>query len=64
MMMLWLSLGGGMSLTAYLVYRLWQARKEYAVLVESQIERTVIAEETDEFGVIRVIEIGAYRYLE
>lgn len=64
MMMLWLSLGGGMSLTAYLVYRSWQARKEYAVLVESQIERTVIAEETDEFGVIRVIEIGAYRYLE
>ena len=64
MMMLWLSLGGCMSLTAYLVYRSWRARKEYAVLVESQIKRTVIAEETDEFGVIRVIEIGAYRYLE
>ncbi|MDY0207444.1 MAG: spermidine synthase [Pseudomonas sp.] len=64
MMMLWLSIGSGVLLAAYHLYRYWQARKEYAVLVEQQIERRIIVEETDEFGVIRVVEVNGYRYLE
>ncbi|NLY12644.1 MAG: spermidine synthase [Gammaproteobacteria bacterium] len=34
------------------------------MLVEQQLERTVIAEETDEYGVIRVVEANGFRYLE
>ncbi|HKM38032.1 MAG TPA: spermidine synthase [Thiopseudomonas sp.] len=64
MMMLWLSIGSGVLLAAYHLYRYGQARKEYAVLVEQQIERRIIVEETDEFGVIRVVEVNGYRYLE
>lgn len=64
MMMLWLSLSLCVLLAAYHLYRYWQARKEYAVLVEQQIERKIIAEETDEYGVIRVVEVNGYRYLE
>lgn len=64
MMMLWLSTGSGVLLAAYLIYRYRQVVKEDAVLVEQQAQRQIIAEETDEYGVIRVIEIGAYRYLE
>lgn len=64
MMMLWLSLGLCVLLAAYHLYRYGQARKEYAVLVEQQIERKIIAEETDEYGVIRVVEVNGYRYLE
>lgn len=64
MMMLWLSIGSGVLLAAYHLYRYGQARKEYAVLVEQQIERRIIVEETDEYGVIRVVEVNGYRYLE
>ena len=64
MMMLWLSLSLCVLLAAYHLYRYWQARKEYAVLVEQQIERKIIAQETDEYGVIRVVEVNGYRYLE
>ena len=64
MMMLWLSLSLCVLLAAYHLYRYGQARKEYAVLVEQQIERKIIAEETDEYGVIRVVEVNGYRYLE
>jgi len=64
MMMLWLSLFLCVLLAAYHLYRYWQARKEYAVLVEQQIERKIIAQETDEYGVIRVVEVNGYRYLE
>lgn len=64
MMMLWLSLSLCVLLAAYHLYRYWQARKEYAVLVEQQVERKIIAEETDEYGVIRVVEVNGYRYLE
>ncbi|MDY7218859.1 spermidine synthase [Denitrificimonas sp. JX-1] len=34
------------------------------MLVEQSVIRQVIAEERDEFGVIRVVESGKYRYLE
>lgn len=64
MMMLWLSLSLCVLLAAYHLYRYGQARKEYAVLVEQQVERKIIAEETDEYGVIRVVEVNGYRYLE
>ena len=65
MMMLWLGLGGCVLLwLAHHLYGYWQARKEYAVLVEQQTERRVIVEETDEYGVIRVVENNGYRYLE
>ena len=65
MMMLWLGLGGCVLLWfAHHLYGYWQARKEYAVLVEQQTERRVIVEETDEYGVIRVVENNGYRYLE
>lgn len=64
MMMLWLSLSLCVLLAAYHLYRYWQARKEYAVLVEQQIERKIIAQEIDEYGVIRVVEVNGYRYLE
>lgn len=64
MMMLWLSLSLCVLLAAYHLYRYGQARKEYAVLVEQQIERKIIAQEIDEYGVIRVVEVNGYRYLE
>ena len=65
MMMLWLGLGGCVLLwLAHHLYGYWQARQEYAVLVEQQTERRVIVEETDEYGVIRVVENNGYRYLE
>ena len=64
MMRLWLSLSLCVLLAAYHLYRYGQARKEYAVLVDQQIERKIIAEETDEYGVIRVVEVNGYRYLE
>ncbi|NLD00565.1 MAG: spermidine synthase [Gammaproteobacteria bacterium] len=34
------------------------------MLVEQQIERKIIAQEIDEYGVIRVVEVNGYRYLE
>lgn len=64
MIMLSLAVGLTVLLTAYWGSRYWQARKEKAVLVEQQVERQVIAEETDEYGVIRVLEENGYRYLE
>lgn len=63
-MTLWFILGLVLLLAAYHLYSYWQARKEYAVLVEQQDERQIIVEETDEYGVIRVVEEYGYRYLE
>jgi len=64
MMMLWLSVGLAVLLAAHHLYRYRQARKEYAVLVEQQAARRILTEETDEYGVIRVVENNGYRYLE
>lgn len=64
MMTLWLSVGLVVLLAAYHGYRFKQAREGDAVLVEQQEDRQVIAQETDEHGVIRVIEKNGYRYLE
>lgn len=64
MVMLWLSVSLAVLLVAYLMYRYWQAGKENAVLVEQPPERRMIVEETDEYGVIRVLEENGYRYLE
>ncbi|WP_232365685.1 spermidine synthase [Denitrificimonas caeni] len=67
MMVLWLSGGVLVLLAAYVLKHYLslqrQARKEYAVLVE-QAQRQVITEETDEYGVIRVVEDNGFRYLE
>lgn len=63
-MAVWLSIGLLVLLAGYHLYHDWQVRKEYRVLVEQQLERTVIAEETDEYGVIRVVEANGFRYLE
>ena len=62
--MLGLAVGLMVLLAAYHGSRYWQMRKEEAVLVEQQVERQVIAEESDEYGVIRVLEENGYRYLE
>ncbi len=64
MIMLGLAVGLTVLLAAYHGARYWQARKEKTVLVEQQVERQVIAEEVDEYGVIRVLEENGYRYLE
>lgn len=64
MMAVWLSIGLLVLLAGYHLYHDWQVRKEYRVLVEQQLERTVIAEETDEYGVIRVVAANGFRYLE
>lgn len=64
MMAVWLSIGLLVLLAGYHLYHDRQVRKEYRVLVEQQLERTVIAEETDEYGVIRVVEANGFRYLE
>lgn len=63
-MAVWLSIGLLVLLAGYHLYHDRQVRKEYRVLVEQQLERTVIAEETDEYGVIRVVEANGFRYLE
>ena len=64
MMTLWLSMGSAVLVAAYHLYRYRQVAKEEAVLVEQQEVRQVIAEETDQYGVIRVVEKNGYRYLE
>lgn len=64
MMAVWLSIGLLVLLAGYHLYHDRQVRKEYRVLVEQQLERTVIAEETDEYGVIRVVAANGFRYLE
>lgn len=64
MMTLWLSMGSAVLVAAYHLYRYRQEAKEEAVLVEQQEVRQVIAEETDQYGVIRVVEKNGYRYLE
>lgn len=64
MMTLWLSMGSAVLVAAYHLYRYRQVVKEETVLVEQQEVRQVIAEETDQYGVIRVVEKNGYRYLE
>lgn len=64
MMALWLSLALIVLLAAYHLYHYGRARKEYGVLVDQQATRQLIAEESDEYGVIRVVEKNGFRYLE
>ena len=64
MMLLCWVVGFAAVLAAVHLYRYRQARKEYAVLVEQQAAKRVLVEETDEYGVIRVVENNGYRYLE
>lgn len=63
MMALWLSMGLLVLLAVYYLQRYWQARKEYAVLVEQAAKR-VLTQETDEYGVISVVEDNGFRYLQ
>lgn len=64
MMALWMSLTLLTLLAAYYLYRYRRIRKENGMLVEQQAVRRLIAEESDEYGVIRVVEKNGYRYLE
>lgn len=63
MIALWVSMGVLVLLAIYHLQRYWQARKEYAVLVE-QAEKRILTQETDEYGVISVVEDNGFRYLQ
>lgn len=62
-MALWLSMGFLVLLVIYHLQRYWQARKEYAVLGE-HAEKRILTQETDKYGVIRVVEDNGFRYLQ
>ncbi len=63
MMAVGLSIGLLALLAVYYLQRYWQAQKEYAVLVK-QAEKRILIQETDEYGVISVVEDNGFRYLQ
>ncbi len=63
MMLVWCGVGLLMAGLIYSLYQALRARKDSAVLMDTP-SRQLIIEESDEYGVIRVVEEDRFRYLE